>query len=336
MPSRQFEEKVRINRILVIDEMIRSGRYPNASVLADRTEVNRRTILRDVEYLRDMYQAPIEYDFKRRGYYYTEPNFFVKSVVLTEGELFSVALFDQLLEQYRNTPLEKNLRMIFQKILKSLPETVTLNSVFSPSNASFIPDPPISIDPKVFEALFTALNTRRTITVEYRALDKISYIKRTLDPYHAICQHNYWYILAFCHEKPGLPGSSAGVPRIYSFSRIKSVKLTGNHFNLPDNFDPNDYFDREMGVFSSNHAPYTFELLVHKDVGTFAIERQFHHTQRLEQRQDGSVYISFTTTQIEEVKRWVLGQGYTVKVLNPPELKKMVKDEIEKMRKIYQ
>ncbi|MFP3040255.1 hypothetical protein LQZ19_00385 [Treponema primitia] len=57
MPSHQFEKKVRINRILVIDEMIHSGRYPNASVLAARTEVNRRTILRDVEYLRDMYRS---------------------------------------------------------------------------------------------------------------------------------------------------------------------------------------------------------------------------------------------------------------------------------------
>jgi predicted DNA-binding transcriptional regulator YafY len=36
-----------------------------------------------------------------------------------------------------------------------------------------------------------------------------------------------------------------------------------------------------------------------------------------------------------EVLRWVLGQGHTVKVLNPPELAEMVKDEAERVRGMY-
>jgi predicted DNA-binding transcriptional regulator YafY len=36
-----------------------------------------------------------------------------------------------------------------------------------------------------------------------------------------------------------------------------------------------------------------------------------------------------------EVLRWVLGQGHTVKVENPPELISMVKDELEKTRGMY-
>jgi proteasome accessory factor B len=112
MPFKTPEEKVRINRILMLDDAIRSGSYPNATILAQKADVNPRTILRDIEYLRIMYNAPIEYDYTRRGFYYTEPNFFIKSIVLTEGELFSVALFDQLLNQYRNTPLEAHLRAI--------------------------------------------------------------------------------------------------------------------------------------------------------------------------------------------------------------------------------
>lgn len=77
-----------------------------------------RTILRDIEEMRNFYNAPIEVREGKDGYYYSEPNFFLKSVMITEGELFSVALFDQLLEQYRNTPLESNLRSTFEKITK--------------------------------------------------------------------------------------------------------------------------------------------------------------------------------------------------------------------------
>jgi len=60
VPRKSAEEKVRINRILMIDDAIRSGSYPSVAKLAKKSEVNERTIERDIEYLRDMYEAPIE------------------------------------------------------------------------------------------------------------------------------------------------------------------------------------------------------------------------------------------------------------------------------------
>ncbi len=90
-----------------------------------------------------------------------------------------------------------------------------------------------------------------------------------------------------------------------------------------------------MGVFASARTPYTVELLIASEIGTYALERQWHDTQTVEQREDGSVYVKFTTTQMPEVLRWVLGQGHTVKALAPPELVSMVKDETEKVRRMY-
>ena len=58
MRAARAEEKVRINRVLMIDEAIRSGRYPSIAKLARKAEVNPRTIERDIEYLRDMYEGP--------------------------------------------------------------------------------------------------------------------------------------------------------------------------------------------------------------------------------------------------------------------------------------
>jgi predicted DNA-binding transcriptional regulator YafY len=62
-----FEEKVRSSRILLIDEKIRSGQYPNSNTLAKLTEVTPRTIQRDIDYLRLFYNAPIAYDPVRQG-----------------------------------------------------------------------------------------------------------------------------------------------------------------------------------------------------------------------------------------------------------------------------
>jgi predicted DNA-binding transcriptional regulator YafY len=277
--------------------------------------------------MRDMFGAPIEYDPANRGFYYTEPNFFIKSVPLTEGELFSVALFDQLLDQYRNTPLEGDLRRIFGKIVRSLPDNVDVEANFLTSQMSFIPDIAAKIDQKAFKVIFTALKTKHTIAFEYRPLSKDSYMKRTADPYHAVCQKGNWYFIGFCHDKQE--------PRMFSFSRIRNAAMTRKAFVIPSGFNPHEYFDREMGVWASARTPYTVELLFDKEIGTYVLDRQWHSTQTVEQRKDGSVYVKFTTTQMPEVFRWVLGQGHTVKALGPGELVDMVKGESEKVRGMY-
>ena len=113
------EEKVKSWRLLRIDEELRAGHRVNATSLAEKIGgVSARTIQRDIEYMKLFHNAPIEWDEHNKTYYYSEPNFFIKSIQLTEGELFSVALFDQLLEQYRNTPLEVNLKNTFRKIVE--------------------------------------------------------------------------------------------------------------------------------------------------------------------------------------------------------------------------
>ena len=91
-----------------------------------------------------------------------------------------------------------------------------------------------------------------------------------------------------------------------------------------------------MGVWLSDKTPLTIELLVDKEIGTYALNRIWHSEQVVEKREDGSVYVKFETTQKKEVLRWVLGQGHTVKVLAPQELVDEVKGELEATRKMYE
>jgi predicted DNA-binding transcriptional regulator YafY len=327
MAGLNLEQKVRTNRILAVDSLIRAGKYPNATTIAKRLEVTARTAQRDIEYMRDMYGAPIEYDSERRGYYYSEANFYIKSVPLTEGELFSIALFDPLLEQYRNTPLEGDLRKIFSKIIRSLPDNVDVEANFLTGQMSFIPDKPAKIDRKAFKIIFTALKTRTAISFDYRPLSKDTYMRRTADPYHAIAHKGNWYVIGRCHDK--------GEPRMFAFSRIKNAALTKNHFVIPEGFNPHEYFDRETGVWASSRTPQTVELLFDREIGIYALDQQWHSGQTVEERKDGSVYVKFETSQMPEVLRFVLGQGHTVKALGPAELVERVKAETERVRGMY-
>ena len=329
--GKERELKVQRNRLNFIDEAIRAGtkggRYPNANKLSAETGVSTRTILRDIEYMRDMWNAPIEYDYTKKGFYYSQENFYLKAVPLTEGELFSIALFNQLLEQYRNTPLEEALRTIFAKIVQCLPDNISVDTSFLNNQVSFISDKIGKIDIKVFQTIFDAMHKKNTMIFEYKSLSQDEYSVRTADPYHAICQRGNWYFIGYCHNHKK--------PRMFSFTRVKKVKLSKNKFIKPEDFDPNNYFDKEMGIWNTNKNPKTIELHFDKEARGYALERQWHSTQTIKENKDGSFILKFTTTQIPEVLRWVLGQGHTVKVLKPAELVKMVKEESQKTRALY-
>ena len=183
------------------------------------------------------------------------------------------------------------------------------------------------MEESVFTTVFQTLKKKTTLEFDYRPLQKTSFMTRQLDPYHAVCQKGNWYIIGFCHDKKDV--------RVFNFSRMKNVRDTNQKFEVPADFSPDKFFDKEIGIWLSATTKYKVELLISKEIGTFALERSWNSNQIIKQNEDGSVYVSFETTQLPEVKRWVLGQGKTVKVLGPEELKEEIFNEIEEIRKIY-
>lgn len=117
---------------------------------------------------------------------------------------------------------------------------------------------------------------------------------------------------------------------------MENVKIKSEHFEIPTDFDAKNYVDMEMGVWLSALIKKKVRLLFSAEIGTFALTKIWHSNQEVTENDDGSVLVKFSTTQIPEIKRWILGQGKTVKVLNPPELIEEIKSEIEEMRKMYE
>lgn len=323
------EGRLRFWRVLKIDQLIRENVFPSVRFLAQKFEVSARTIERDIEFLRDSYEAPIEYDFIRRGYVYTDNTFFLKSLFLSGEELFSIAVFEKTLSQYRNTPLELQLKKVFEKLTALLPdELISIDTMWLDDSLTFIADPAPEINRETFIEVFSGLKTRHAIRFLYRSLEQDEAVPRIADPYHIVCQRGAWYVIALCREKKEL--------RIFAFSRMKNVRiLPRSTFDIPENFNPAEHIDMNMGVWLSNKNAFQVKLLFSPSVGVFAEERIWNADQNIRVHKDKSVEVSFSTTQFVEVKRFVLGQGATVKVLEPPELAEAVKEEIEKMRNIY-
>ena len=157
--------KGQFNRLLELDRHIRAGDYPNCLSFAADWEVAQKTIQRDIEYLRDGLGAPIEYDRERKGYYYTDTNWFLPAMNVTEGDLFYLLLASKVVEQYRGTPVAEHVEKVFRKVAEHLPNQISIKPDWVFSRFSFTSPPSKPVDVDIWETLVRGLLHKRSVRI---------------------------------------------------------------------------------------------------------------------------------------------------------------------------
>ena len=62
-------------RIIFINDLIKDNIYPSLSYLAGKLQVNKKTVMRDIETMKREFNVPIKYCHMNKGYYYTEERY---------------------------------------------------------------------------------------------------------------------------------------------------------------------------------------------------------------------------------------------------------------------
>ncbi len=311
--------KPQFRRLIFIDTMIRRGDYPNCSRIAKEYEVNARTITRDIEYMRDMLEAPIEYDKARRGYYYTEQTYMLPAIEISDSDLFTLCIAERALEQYVGTPLYEKLETVFRKLSALLPESVSVSASWLGEGYTFMPESSTAIKAGVWEMIATSLRGRNALEIEHRkAAGEVT--RRVVHPYHVASYKGEWYLIAYCTKR-------SEVLR-FAISRITAARITDAHYTIPEDFDFSRFMGESFGIMTES-TPFTVRILFTGRAAPYIAERTWHEHQTIEENADGTLVLIFPATSIMEVKRWVLSWGAEAKVLGPEEL---VKEVIEELR----
>lgn len=277
--------------------------------------------------MRDCLGAPLEYDSRKHGYYFSDPGWTLPKVELTELEVLNVLLAEQMARQYSGTPVADVLDSVFEKLKGVLNEPVTIDPALIERNFSFYGSPNRPISERVWIPLFRALRERRTIQFEYSSVSSGNHGLREVEPLHLACLTSEWYLVAFDTEKVGI--------RQYAVSRIKGTpNITDNYFDR--DFDAETYFSNRFNRFvGQNGTSYQVGIRFSRTVAHWILERIWHPEQKTQKHRDGSLTLSFPTPSLYEVKRWVLQWGSDAKVLGPKELVDAHRDEIAAMQSIY-
>jgi predicted DNA-binding transcriptional regulator YafY len=314
-------------RIAFIDRAIRAGGWPNANTLARELEVSPRTVQRDIVFLRDRLQAPIEFDARRNGYCLSQPDFRLPFFQLTEGELVALFLAQRLLQQYRGTYFEIQLEHAFAKILELLPAPVSIDLSRVAETLSVTPTVLTVRDVETFRTVSRAVLKRRSLEIDYWAAWRNEETRRKIDPYHLTLIDNDWYLIAYCHFRQAV--------RMFAVVRIRSARETDATFHRRADFQMDGYLGASFRALRGD-GQHRIVLRFTPDAAGRAGEKVWHSTQTSELHADGSLLLRMELSDLREVKRWILSWGSECEVLGPEELRRMMKEEMEQMRGVYE
>jgi len=316
-----------LERLLQLDEYLRSGQRWTAEALAARLEVSERTVRSDVAFLRDRYGAPLDCN-KSRGYYYTDPAWRLPTITLSKGELFALTLGARMLEACAGSAYAQDLRSAIARLAERLPEQtwVDLQQV-AEERILFRAGAEINLDPDIWHQLEEACQTHKTVEMTYYTAGRNATSDRKLDPYVLhIYRGTNPYVIGYCHTRQEI--------RWFRVDRIKRLQVLGETFVPDPTFDAKDHLEM---IFQHEAGGVPLPVAIWFDVSTapYIRERRWHPTQEIQEHPDGSLTLRMVVRGLNDLKRWVLGYGKGARALEPPELVALVRDEIEHMHYNY-
>ncbi|MDA0813943.1 MAG: HTH domain-containing protein, partial [Verrucomicrobia bacterium] len=157
-----------LERIYRIHEVVKRGKYPNCRSLAEQLEVTQKTVQRDISFMRDELDVPIEYDAVRHGYFYAKPVEGFPLLNTTAEDVVALLLARRALEPMQGTPLEASLRESFRRMAQGMRGRISVpwtdfDQAFS-AKITGMSRPEISL----LEKLAAAVLECREISFDYR------------------------------------------------------------------------------------------------------------------------------------------------------------------------
>ena len=320
----------RIRRLLLLVEVLQSGRSFNTVQLSDQCGVSRRTIFRDLRTLQDS-GIPVEFS-KSSGGYSLRSRIFVPPTDFTLNEALSVVILcNELGDRAGGIPFQQAAWSAGMKLLSSLPgqlrEFVTeaaqaIDVRLAPFNRLDEAEP-------FYQLLTRAIARRRQVRIQYRSFmpDEPDEFSTLLSPYRLLFGRRSWYVIG--------RSSLHRMIRTFHLGRILKAETLESRFRIPANFSLNRYLGNAWFLIRERAARQNVVVRFQKMVAGNVAEVQWHKTQNIVWNDDGTLDFHVTVDGLGEIIWWILGYGDQAEALKPAALRKKISQKIAAMHNTY-
>jgi proteasome accessory factor B len=315
-----------LNRIAWTLGRLRAGQPLRATDIAARFEVGVRTAYRDLDFMRDQWRVPLEYDRTGGSWRLTGPTAALPPFVLTEGELLAIYFAEKVLAQYRGTPYEKELASAFRKLQTQFPAEVVVRPERLLGFLELDPGPLPEADPEVFRDVLIGLTRQRRLVIRYTSASSGHTLDRTVDPCRLLNLRGTWYLVAWDERRKAV--------RDFALQRIRRVTLTTQPAERAAEFDLKRYMAGAFGV-EKGHRPVQVAIRFSPEQARWIRERAWHRSARVQERLDGGCVLRMRVAVTGELLRWVLQYGPDAEVIRPKSLRDQVARKLQAASEAY-
>jgi predicted DNA-binding transcriptional regulator YafY len=250
---------------------------------------------------------------------------------LTLAELCALYFSRTLVESLAGTPFRQDVEQAFEK----------LSSVLTPHMRQFLDQLPRVISTKadplkrsrgsaagaerpIVARLLEATLHSRQATLVYHSRSSERTKTYLVHPYRLAYAQGGMYLLAYVPEYQEV--------RTFALERIEDISLLEERFTPVEEL-PDAAFPHSLGVHSG--SPERVEVEFRRDVADYVKTREWHESQTVSERPDGSILLSLNVCVDRALESWILSFGAGARVAQPERLATKIGDVLRNAASAY-
>ena len=293
--------------MLTVLEILQARDFVTGAELAERLEVDLRTVQRYIVRLKDL-GIPIDSSRGVGGAYRLRPGYRLPPLLLTNEEAFALSLGLRALDQIGLSAFAPATEGALAKLRRVLPEAVR-ESIRTVEDVVAIEPGPwvVSTSVEYLIRAASAIRTGHRIRFAYQSHGGAA-SRRQIDPYSVMHTDGRWYLIGHCQSRRAL--------RTFRLDRVTELELCNTTFRRPTDFDARRYLEERMPFIQSD-----YQIDVWIDMPIEEAERNFGPWRVATEQQEGGTRLRCGRDRLEMFAAMLLSMGRRIEVRSPKELR---------------
>jgi predicted DNA-binding transcriptional regulator YafY len=291
-------------------------RRPNqkANDLAEKLGVSVRTLHRYFGMLDEM-GIPIYAERGPYGGFSLVRGYKLPPLVFTPEEAVAIYLGTSLVGEMWGRLYQESAQGALAKLENVLPDEQ--RSEIAWARRSLVATGMHRMDPSTLtpflEKLRRSARAGQRVYMQYQSTTSDKVTERQVDPYALVHRNGWWYLVGYCHLRQGI--------RTFRVDRIQNLETLSQTFQMPSDFDIHAYLDSEF----ADQPVVRAKLRVSPEAVHIA-GSNLSLWESLTENPDGSVDVVLSAPDLPWLASMTISFGTFVTVLEPPELREMVRE----------
>ena len=305
-------------RIFFIDRSIREAGGVRVAEITRRFEISSRQAKRDIEYLRDRLNAPIEYIARNRRHEYTKPYL---DLEFADEKTFLFYLFTRSIARNLNY-----VPVVSEELLEGIATNISKNYIAIANRIEYEINEFETCPLETIYMVFQSLLDQRQLKIEYVDIHGQK-TDRNIEVLRLINYSGRWYCIAFDHRAADI--------RVFLLARIAIAVLSDEAYEtVISSNEIQKYVEGSFGIYKGIE---TTSVVIRFFEPAYGIVRHqiWHPHQTIRHGEDSVrgpwVELTLPVSHYTEILGKVLRYGSAGEVVGPPDFRELWAEEIRKM-----